>query len=498
MKIRSLAELHDAGKTWFTAAVERIRALATDEDHTVRDFFSATEPLYIGRAPGRLDVMGGIADYSGALVLELPLSHATFAMVQRQGAPRCDIVTRRHGRWMPFSMPMRRLVGPDAEDAAALAAWFANGTNHWAAYVAGVVHHGGRDVPEPRDAAHRGLRILIDSSVPIGTGVSSSAALEVASMVAVNAALGRSLSAVDVARACQWVENHIAGAPCGLMDQMTSACGRSGQLLRLLCQPGRIEGFLEIPGDMHLFGIDSGVRHAVSGGAYRRVRTAAFMGYRMIADRAGLPVQRDGDRLRIQDPEWNGYLANIPVTVFAQAFEPHLPERVTGAEFLDRYAGITDSVTRVQRDTWYLVRQATAHPVHEHARVTRFAQLLDSPAPADAAAELGALMAESHASYGACGLGSAETDRLVALIADMGAGHGLYGARITGGGSGGTVAVLGAAGAAGSVGAVAERHAGEIGRPVEVFTASGPGAEEAGVLTLYPRGLGRPSPSPGG
>lgn len=498
MKLRALAELHDAGKAWFTAAVERIRALPSEDDEMVREFFSPAEPLYVGRAPGRLDVMGGIADYSGALVLELPLARATFALVQCQQAARCDVMTRRNGRWVPFSMPMRRLVGPDAQDAAALRAWFANGRNRWAAYVAGVVYHAGRDTPRSPDAAHRGLRILIDSSVPIGAGVSSSAALEVAAMAAVNAAFGRPLPATDVARACQWVENHIAGAPCGLMDQMTSACGRSGTLLRLLCQPGRIEGYTGIPGDMRIFGIDSGVRHAVSGDAYRRVRTAAFMGYRMIADRAGLAVQRDGHRVCIHDPEWNGYLANIPVAVFAQHFEAHLPERVTGAEFLDRYGGITDSVTRVKRDMWYPVRQATAHPVCEHARVTRFAELLGGPAPADAAAELGHLMAESHASYGACGLGSARTDRLVALVADMGADRGLYGARITGGGSGGTVAVLGAAGAEGNVGGVAARYAGEIGRPVEVFTASGPGAEEAGVLTLYPRELDRPSPSPGG
>lgn len=498
MKIRALAELHGASAAWFAPVVDRIRALATDEDETLCDFFSPVEPLHVGRAPGRLDVMGGIADYSGALVLELPLARATFALVQRQQAARCDVMTRRDGRWVPFSMPMRGLVGPDAQDAAALRACFANGTDRWAAYVAGVVYHAGRAVPERRDAAHCGLRILIDSSVPIGAGVSSSAALEVAAMAAVNAALGRPLPAPDLARACQWVENHIAGAPCGLMDQMTSACGRSGQLLRLLCQPGRIEGFTRIPGTMRVFGIDSGVRHAVSGGAYRRVRTAAFMGYRMIADRAGLAVERDGDRVRIQDLEWDGYLANIPVATFAQDFEPHLPERVTGAEFLDRYGGITDTVTRVQRDTWYPVRQATAHPVHEQARVTRFAELLAGPAPADAAAELGRLMAGSHASYGACGLGSPRTDRLVALVADMGAEHGLYGARITGGGSGGTVAILGAAAAESSVGAVAERYAGEIGRPVEVFTASGPGAEEAGVLSLHPRELDRPSPSPGG
>ncbi|MGH7632654.1 MAG: galactokinase, partial [Gemmatimonadaceae bacterium] len=437
-------------------------------------------------------------------VLELPLARATFAVVQRQRAARCDIVTRRDDGWLPFSMPMRRLIGADAEDAAALAAWFATRADRWPAYVAGVVHHCGWNMvdtsertPDGRGEMLPGLRILLDSSVPIGAGVSSSAALEVAAMAAVNAALGRSQPAVEIARACQWVEHHIAGAPCGLMDQMTSACGRSGQLLRLLCQPGHIEGHVGIPRDLRVFGIDSGVRHAVSGDAYGRVRAAAFMGYRMIADRAGLEVQHDGDRTRVHDPEWNGYLANIPAAEFARCFEPHLPERMAGADFLDRYGGITDTVTRVQRNTWYPVRQATAHPVYEHARVSRFAQLLNGPTAA-ATAELGRLMAESHASYSACGLGCPETDRLVALAAEMGAGDGLYGARITGGGSGGTVAILGAADAEGGIRVLADRYAAEVGQPLNVFTSSGPGAEQSGVLTLYPHELDRPSPSPHG
>ena len=493
IRVRALAEAGDLERAWFARAVERIRALATDADETIRHFFSATEPLHIGRAPGRLDVMGGIADYSGALVLELPLACATFAVVQRQRAARCEVMTRRDDRWLPFSIPMRRLVGPDAEDSITLAAWFADGaqrSDRWAAYVAGVVHHCDEMLP--------GLRILIDSNVPIGAGVSSSAALEVATMVAVNAALARSQSAADVALACQWVENHIAGAPCGLMDQMTSACGLSGQLLQLLCQPGRIEGHVRLPANLRVFGIDSGVRHAVSGDAYGRVRAAAFMGYRLIAERAGLAVQRDGERVRIHDLEWNGYLANIPPDEFARCFAPHLPDRMTGAEFLDHYGGITDTVTRVKRDAWYPVRQATAHPVYEHARVSRFAQLVNGPASATATAELGRLTAESHASYGACRLGCPETDRLVALVAEMGAAHGLYSARITGGGSGGTVAILGAADAEGSVRALAGRYAAEVGRPVNVFTASGPGAEQSGVLILDPRELDRPSPSPGG
>ena len=79
--------------------------------------------------------------------------------------------------------------------------------------------------------------MLIRSAVPEGKGVSSSAALEVASMQAVAAAYELKILAPALARLCQKVENLVVGAPCGVMDQMTAACGETNRLLELLCQP---------------------------------------------------------------------------------------------------------------------------------------------------------------------------------------------------------------------------------------------------------------------
>jgi L-arabinokinase len=93
-------------------------------------------------------------------------------------------------------------------------------------------------------------------------------------------------------------------------------------------------------------------------------------------------------------------------------------------------------------------------------------------------------MYESHASYGACGLGSDGTDRLVDLVATQGAERGLFGAKITGGGSGGTVAILGTSGAEAVVRDIAAGYAAETGREAAVFTESGPGAAETGVLLI--------------
>src|SRR5262249_35253566 len=134
----------------------------------------------------------------------------------------------------------------------------------------------------------RGARILIDSNVPEGKGVSSSAAIEVAVMQAITAAFNIAMDARRAALLCQKVENLVVGAPCGVMDQMASGCGEANQLLALLCQPAELQGAVQIPGQLALWGIDSGIRHSVSGADYGSVRVGAFMGYRMIAEMGGL------------------------------------------------------------------------------------------------------------------------------------------------------------------------------------------------------------------
>lgn len=501
--LRRLPEVLAAGGLpWFQPALSRLRALSRDVDPRVRGFFSTRAPLSIARAPGRLDVMGGIADYSGARVLELPLACSTTAVVQLQDEPRCDVATRRPDGWHVFSVDLLPLVeqGGALATPAALTAWFSSREDdRWAGYVIGLVQtllqraaREGRDVPA-------GLRVLIDSTVPEGRGVASSAALEVAVGAAVAAACGTPVPAPELAAMCQAVENHVVGAPCGIMDQMTAACGRPDRLLRLRCQPGTIEGFVPIPAGYRFYGIDSGLSHVVAGADYGTVRTAAFMGYRLIAIAAGLPATQDGSRVRIDDPRWNGYLANLTPEEFS-SLGHDLPDEMSGAEFLDRFGGITDSVTIVRPERRYPVRQATAHPIQEEARVKRAAALLaELGARPQAAIELGRLMYDSHRSYSACGLGSAGTDRLVELVAAVGPDRGLFGAKITGGGSGGTVAVLATREAEPLVRDVAARYRAEAARDTRVFTDSGPGAAETGVLCLDPpTGLGTPSPAPPG
>ena len=121
---------------------------------------------------------------------------------------------------------------------------------------------------------------------------------------------------------------------------------------------------------------------------------------------------------------------------------------------------------------------------HGTASAERIAELLRGAADEPMLALLGELMYQSHASYSACGLGSAETDLIVRLVREAGPARGLYGAKITGGGSGGTVAVLGRRGSEAAVAEIAERYEQATGRRARTFSGSSPGAAAFGHLRL--------------
>jgi len=440
-------------------------------------------PVFVARAPGRLDVMGGIADYSGALVLQWPIREATRVALRPWTAPRISITSvGRDGRARYCDVPLD-LVADPGRSYDDVRAWFAaDPSRHWAAYVAGVFHVLAREhgVRFPTGAA-----VLVESDVPEGKGVSSSAAIEAATMEAVIAAWPVAIEPRLRAIRCQQVENLIVDAPCGVMDQMASVCGEAGALMSLLCQPAELRGSVPIPDHLRVWGIDSGIRHAVTGADYGAVRVGAFMGYRILAELAGFRV-RSGDReghVRVDDSRWHGYLANVGSESWSR-FASNIPETLDGLAFLGRYHGTTDLVTRIAPSRRYAVRTPTAHPISEHERVTEWTRELESPSTD--AARLGELMYASHASYSACGLGSEGTDRLVALARDAGMAHGVYGAKITGGGSGGTVAVLADARAADTVRAIARRYADETGRDAYVFEGSSPGAARVGAIRLDP------------
>jgi galactokinase len=425
-----------------------------------RRLFESGTSIAIARAPGRLDVMGGIADYSGSLVLERPIAEGTCAAVQTLDRPVLEVISL--GR-PPLSVPSAALIadaGPIAYEAARRR--FAHGDQRWAAYVIGVflvlAHERGINLDS-------GARVVIASRVPEGKGVSSSAAVETAVMQAAACAFSLTLEPRDLALLCQRAENLVAGAPCGVMDQMTCVFGEPDMLTALLCQPAELQPSVPLPEDIAVWGIDSGERHAVSGSDYGSVRAAAFMGLRILADHLQIP---------------GGYLANLDTADFERVAS-HLPEELSGEKFIARYDGTSDPVTSVLPERGYRVRVATAHPVYERRRAETFRQLLLNASGEASRVRLGTLMYESHASYGQCGLGSCGTDRLVELVKSAGPDAGLYGARITGGGSGGTVAVVGRPDASSAIATIADQYEREFGHRPYIFAGSSPGMAAVGA-----------------
>ncbi|MDZ7263621.1 MAG: GHMP kinase [candidate division KSB1 bacterium] len=455
-----------------------------------RTLFDPKRELIIARAPGRLDVMGGIGDYSGSLVLQMPLREATTVALQRQSEPTIQMISLQaeQNHRDPYSkVPLSALGVQDQPISyeAARAYFKQNARQHWAAYVAGAFLVLAR---EKKFHFAEGASILIHSDVPEGKGVSSSAALEVSTMQAVAAAFNLPIEPREMALLCQKVENLVVGAPCGVMDQMTSVCGEENRLMALLCQPAELQDSIAIPEAISIWGIDSGERHSVSGSDYTSVRVGTFMGYRMIAALAGLKIlpQSATPTLQIDDPLWKGYLANIAPSVFEQYYAARLPEKISGRSFLGQYHGTTDTVTTVNPNNEYAVLRPTAHPIYEHFRVRTFAALLAESMTRPKLELLGELMYQAHASYVACGLGSPGTNRLVKLVRDIGPEHGLYGAKITGGGSGGTVAILGEKSSAHWIERIAETYGHEHGQYPYIFKQSSMGANRFGVLRLKP------------
>jgi galactokinase len=394
-------------------AVRRQDGFADANEFSVRArrhaLFAARQPIVVARAPGRLDVLGGIADYAGGLVLELPIASA--ALTAAQLADDGQVIAVSGRRRIAVSADVL-LEAPIEE----LAGRFA-GRDGWAAYVLGPLALLVRE----EHLALTGLRLLIESSVPENKGLASSAAVEVSVAQAVAGALGRSLEPRRLALLSQRAEQLVARAPCGSMDQMTAALGQEARLLTLLCRPAEVIGSFALPPGLAVWGIDSGARHAVRDAPYRHARCAAFMGKSLL------------------DCSTEYLSALHPSDV-----EPErLPERMTGGEFLRCRQGVEDAMSSVEPTVAYPVRAATLHPIEERVRVETFLQTLDGPVTARAARTLGEIMYASHASYSRCGLGLPATDRIVEAVRAAGWPKGLVGARVSGGGCGGTVVVLG-------------------------------------------------------
>lgn len=237
-------------------------------DSAVPAFFRSDRHVHIARAPGRLDVLGGLADQPGALVLQVPTAEAACVAVQRRDDTlvRLWSPSRDGSRTQLLSMQLGDLGLPDApiDHAEARALLAADPRDHWAAHVLGcllvLARQHGASFP-------RGADVLLHSDVPEQVGAGSSAAVEVAAMHAFAAAYGITLSAEQLVAACHLVENEIAGVESGMIAAATAAIGEADELLALRCRPWQVQASLDVPSDLEFVALDTGVRRSGSAGA---------------------------------------------------------------------------------------------------------------------------------------------------------------------------------------------------------------------------------------
>ncbi|XP_020691925.1 L-arabinokinase isoform X2 [Dendrobium catenatum] len=491
------------------------------------------DEIYIARAPGRLDVMGGIADYSGSLVLQMPIREACHVALQRNNpnkqrlwkhalarqkakerfTPLLQIVSfgsELSNRAPTFDMDLSDFVdGEQLLSYEKAQKYFAKDPSQkWAAYIAGTILV---LMVELGVLFTDSISILVSSAVPEGKGVSSSAAIEVATMSAIAAAHGLSIDPRDLALLCQKVENLVVGAPCGVMDQMASACGEANKLLAMVCQPAEVKELVTIPTHIRFWGIDSGIRHSVGGTDYGSVRIGTFMGRKMIkslassllsrsVENTAVPIDVGDNELDVFEEEniellrneaSLNYLCKLPTHRYEAAYAKKLPKLLTGQIFLEKYVDHDDTVTVIDPGRSYAIRAPTKHPIYENFRVEAFKALLSAATAEEQLSALGELMYQCHYSYSDCGLGSDGTDRLVELVQEMQHRNSpkqtnLFGAKITGGGSGGSVCVIGRNNIESSkeILEIQQRYKNATGYLPIVFDGSSPGAGKFGYLKV--------------
>jgi galactokinase len=380
-----------------------------------RERFGPTQQPRVFRAPGRVNLIGEHTDYNLGFVLPVALDMATYIAA----APSAD------GKLRIYSEDRKEQREFDASSLGGV-----ERTGTWTDYPIGVARELVR-----AGVGVEGANLLIRSTVPDGGGLSSSAALEVSSALALLA--GREFDRLELAKLCQRAERNFVGMPCGIMDQYISVFGRAHSAVEIDCR-SLGHRLVELPDGITFIAVNTMVKHALSGSAYRdRVRECAAAVEGIAAVYPGVQSLRD----------------------------------VSPEQFASVAASLPEVVARRAR-----------HIVTENARVNRFTE---ASASGDLTA-MGKLMVESHRSLQHdYEVSCVELDSLVdaALAID-----GVYGSRMTGGGFGGcTVTLLRVEAAAGFRESIAQAYEQQWGVTPRIYSCEpSEGAGEVKKLETIP------------
>jgi galactokinase len=319
----------------------------------------------IFRAPGRVNLIGEHTDYNDGFVMPAAVEFSTFVAI----SPRPDRKLLIHSDEFPGKLQFEVDRLP------------AQRTSSWYDYILGVA-----SVLQENGSSLKGADLLVHGNVPIGAGLSSSAAIEVASALALMSLDGKKLPLPEVAKLCRRAENEFVGARVGIMDQFVSCMGKAGHALLLDCRSLEFQ-FAPIPSGVELVVCNTMVKHDLATGAYNQRREECEEGVR--------------------------YFAKVDPSVRAL--------RDVSIELLERIANELPAT----------IRKRCTHVIHENQRTLDAARALGW----GNLERMGQLMRESHESLR--DLYEVSCHELDAMVDAAQGLAGFIGGRMTGGGFGG-------------------------------------------------------------
>ncbi|MBK7936635.1 MAG: galactokinase [Lewinellaceae bacterium] len=257
---------------------------------TFQNHFS-TPPELVIRAPGRINLIGEHTDYNGGFVLPAAIDKAIWMAAGRRDDGRFAFFARDLGEF--FISDNEKPVYQERQT--------------WVNYLLGVVSEAQKD-----GLVFGGLNLVFGGDVPLGAGLSSSAAIESGAMFVINELYRLGLSKMDIVRLAQRGENHFVGMKCGIMDMFASVMGRKNQVVRLDCRNLEFEYFpFETP-DFSLVLFDSGVKHALVDSEYNTRREECEAGVAILKKfNPGISSLRD-----VSFPFLKKHQHDLPPTVF--------------------------------------------------------------------------------------------------------------------------------------------------------------------------------------
>ena len=370
-----------------------------------------TSPSCLFRAPGRVNLIGEHTDYNDGFVMPAAIDFYCYAAIRSRSDRTLSVYSQQFQENIEFDLD--RLAGPPRK--------------HWSDYVRGVAA-----VLQDEGYPLKGADLLIHGQVPIGSGLSSSAAIEVSTALALTSLGGITVPLSTLARLCQRAENAYTGARCGIMDQFVSCFGRQDQALLLDCRSLEMT-YLALPPKVRLVICNTMVRHELAAGEYNERRASC--------ERSVEAVGKCLPRI--------GALRDLTI------------------EDLEKYRSLLSEIDfrRCRHVITENARVIEAKEALQHVDLTRFGQL----------------MYQSHDSLNHdYDVSCRELNLMVDLARNV---AGVHGARMTGGGFGGcTINLVESEGVAEFQANVAREYEKLTGLSPQIFASSGAGG--AGAMAL--------------